>query len=67
MSTSVDRSETVVNVPMSVTAFFEYLDEHDAATNLAQTLGELVMLRTCGARRSAPRGASNEERPRLAG
>jgi hypothetical protein len=35
---------------MSVTAFFDYLHEHDATTEMAKALGEVVMLRTCGAR-----------------
>jgi hypothetical protein len=47
------RSETKVSSPMSVTAFFDYLHEHDATTGLAKALGEVVMLRTCGARRDA--------------
>jgi hypothetical protein len=48
---------------MSVTAFFDYLHEHDATTALAQTLGQIVMLRTCGARG----GASQVDQQRLAG
>jgi hypothetical protein len=40
---------------MSVTAFFDYLGEHNATTGLAKALGEIVMLRTCGARRADTR------------
>jgi hypothetical protein len=40
---------------MSVTAFFDFLGDHDATTGLAKALGEIVMLRTCGARRAEAR------------
>jgi hypothetical protein len=47
-----------VSASMSVRAFFDYLHEHGATTDLAKALGEIVMLRSCGARpaeRTAPR------------
>lgn len=34
---------------LSITAFFEYLQDHNATTDLAKALGEVVMLRTSGA------------------
>jgi hypothetical protein len=49
------RPEPKTIEPMSVTAFFGYLHEHDATTDLAKALGEVVMLRTCGARHDARR------------
>jgi hypothetical protein len=53
------RSHATPISQMSVTAFFDYLHEHDATTNLSRALGEIVMLRTCGARCDA---APNAER-----
>ena len=35
---------------LSMTAFFEYLQDHTASTDLAKALGEVVMLRTSGAK-----------------
>jgi hypothetical protein len=46
-----DAQETHATSSMSVPAFFDYLHDHDATTDLAKALGEVVMLRTCGARR----------------
>ena len=41
---------------MSMTEFFDYLDDHTATTDLAKALAEAAMLRTTGARRpSCPR------------
>jgi hypothetical protein len=57
---SAETSRAKTTSPMSVAAFFDYLHEHDATTDLAKALGETVMLRTCGARRDAPR--PNRER-----
>jgi hypothetical protein len=57
---SQTRSQTASSSPMSVTAFFDYLHEHDATTALAQAIGQVVMLRTCGARRDASR--TNQQR-----
>ena len=37
---------------MSVTGFFDYLHEHNATTDLAKALGEVVMLQSCGVRRN---------------
>jgi hypothetical protein len=36
--------------PMSMTAFFDYLHDHAATTDLAKALAEAAMLRTTGAR-----------------
>jgi len=36
---------------MSMTAFFEYLHDHKATTDLARALADVTMLRTTGARR----------------
>jgi len=35
---------------MSMTAFFEYLHDHQATTDLAKALADMAMLRTSGAR-----------------
>ena len=35
---------------MSMTAFFEYLHDHAATTDLAKALADAAMLRTTGAR-----------------
>jgi hypothetical protein len=45
---------------MSVPAFFDYLHEHNATTDLAKALGEVVMLQSCGARRNVR--TSNRDR-----
>jgi hypothetical protein len=34
-----------------MTAFFEYLHDHDATTDLAKALADVAMLRAIGARR----------------
>jgi len=39
---------------MSMTAFFEYLHDHQATTDLAKALADVAMLRTSGARRVRP-------------
>jgi len=36
-------------------AFFEYLHEHPATTELSKVLADIVMLRTSGVRRGADR------------
>jgi hypothetical protein len=43
-----------MNRSMSMTTFFEYLHDHPATGDLAKALGEVVMLRTCGARPIGP-------------
>jgi hypothetical protein len=45
---------------LSVAAFFGYLHDHPATTDLSKALGEVVMLRTCGARPA--RAAAERER-----
>ena len=46
----IDFARAGVDNPMSMTAFFEYLDEKPATSDLAKALSQIVMLRTCGAR-----------------
>ncbi len=53
-------SRPTVSDSMSVTAFFDYLHEHNATTDLAKALGEVVMLQSCGARRNVR--TANRER-----
>jgi hypothetical protein len=36
--------------PPSMTTFFDYLLDHEATTEYTKALGEVVMLRACGAR-----------------
>jgi hypothetical protein len=42
-------TSAVVTGSGSMTAFFEYLDQKPASTELAKALSHIVMLRTCGA------------------
>lgn len=46
----VDRSGPIAHRSMSMTAFFEYLHDHEATTDLAKALADAAMLRTIGAR-----------------
>ena len=56
----LDHSGRTADRSMSMTAFFEYLDDHDATTELARALADVAMLRTIGARPVPSR--SNHER-----
>ena len=47
-----------MNRPMSMPAFFDYLHDHTATTELAKALAEVAMRKTCGAgpvRAASPR------------
>jgi len=45
-----DISRPTADRSMSMTAFFEYLHDHQATTDLAKALADMAMLRTSGAR-----------------
>jgi hypothetical protein len=54
-----DHSGRTTDRSMTMTAFFEYLHDHEATTELAKALADVAMHRTCSAR-PVPSRSSHE-------